>query len=436
MKKFVFRLVRLLIIVICIEAFSYGMMFLVDGKPASLATIREEKDKIIAFKADPFILAQRDLGVARHTFLSDLHTHPYFGFTLDSKTQFLNLERWIPITRDWETVLRKDKVELPYPLSQTGPENALFMIGITGGSVAGHFFEKGRKTLLDELGRCEALKGKRFEFVNMTVHGYKEPQQLMVLNYYLAMGGHLDMLINLDGFNEVTLPISENVVMNVNPFYPRSWFFLSQGLSDRRTLVAVAEMTRLLERTQALAAFTDVSPMKQSWTMALIWRLCVLNAGNRISRIHADLQSDNEADNPWDGRTYTDIYGIVGEECEQLWMNCSELMNALCRDKGICYYHFLQPNQYVPGSKPMSRQELQEAMNSDTFRELVEAGYPGLRTRGQELAAQGVRFHDLTMVFDDVTETLYYDGCCHFNQAGNEILGHEIGRIIVADLCD
>ena len=436
MKRLVFRLVRLLIIVICIETFSYGMMFLVDGKPPSLTAIREEKDKIIAFKADPFILAQRDLGVARHNYLNNLHTHPYFGFTLDSKTMLWNLDRWIPLTRDWRNNLRKDKGKLLYDVAGTGTDDGLYLVGITGGSVAGHLYDKGRKALLDELDGCDALMGKRLEFVNMTVHGYKEPQQLMVLNYYLALGGHLDILINLDGFNEVTLPISENVKMDVNPFFPRSWFFLSQGLSDRRTLVAVAEMTRLLERTQALAALTNVTPLRQSRTMALIWRLSVLNAGNRIARIQSDLQNADVAENLGNELTYPEIYSIIGEECEQVWKNCSELLNALCREKGIRYYHFLQPNQYVPGSKPMSQQELEEAMGGTTFRELVGAGYPGLRAKGRELAAEGIRFHDLTMVFEDVTETLYCDSCCHFNELGNEILGRHIGKVIVADLRD
>ena len=47
-----------------------------------------------------------------------------------------------------------------------------------------------------------------------------------------------------------------------------------------------------------------------------------------------------------------DFTGIV-----EMWSNCSLQMDRLCRANGILYLHVLQPNQYLPGSKPFTEIE-------------------------------------------------------------------------------
>jgi len=39
---------------------------------------------------------------------------------------------------------------------------------------------------------------------------------------------------------------------------------------------------------------------------------------------------------------------------------------------------------------------------------------------------------DLTMVFEDVDETLYVDDCCHFNQLGNEVVARALAQFILS----
>jgi hypothetical protein len=46
----------------------------------------------------------------------------------------------------------------------------------------------------------------------------------------------------------------------------------------------------------------------------------------------------------------------------------------------------------------------------------------------------GVRFHDLRMVFAEVTEPLYIDNGCHFNKRGNEIMAPKIAAAILQDV--
>ena len=107
-------------------------------------------------------------------------------------------------------------------------------------------------------------------------------------------------------------------------------------------------------------------------------------------------------------------------------------MHELCEANGIRYFHFLQPNQYVPDSKRLGEEERETAFTADhPYRRGVEKGYPFLVQSGRELSRRGIRFHDLTMTFSDTDEQIYIDDCCHYNEKGNEILGAVIGQTIV-----
>ena len=116
-----------------------------------------------------------------------------------------------------------------------------------------------------------------------------------------------------------------------------------------------------------------------------------------------------------------------------LWRRSSLQMHRLCAANGILYLHFLQPNQYVPGSKPMGRAERARAFDEQQpYRRPVEEGYPWLQRAGAALSRDGVRFHDLTRIWEDVAEPRYHDTCCHVNRTGSE----EIAAVIAGDVAD
>ncbi len=54
-----------------------------------------------------------------------------------------------------------------------------------------------------------------------------------------------------------------------------------------------------------------------------------------------------------------------------------------------------------------------------------------LRERGADLGAPGVRFRDLTMIFQPYDEPIYTDDCCHFGRRGNEIVARAIAQEIL-----
>jgi hypothetical protein len=113
------------------------------------------------------------------------------------------------------------------------------------------------------------------------------------------------------------------------------------------------------------------------------------------------------------------------------WKNTSILLHQKARAYGFRYFHFLQPNQYVADSKPMGPEERAIALPPTyAYRKSATAGYPRLIAAGKQLSALGVPFRDLTMLFREVEEPVYSDGCCHFNARGNELIAQEVARVI------
>jgi hypothetical protein len=109
-------------------------------------------------------------------------------------------------------------------------------------------------------------------------------------------------------------------------------------------------------------------------------------------------------------------------------------MATLCSGFGIRYFHFLQPNQYLPGSKVLTAEERHLAFDpkvAETQR--VAVGYPMLIERGRELRAEDIRFVDLTMLFKDDPRTVYRDTCCHLNERGSVVLAEAIAQAIIDD---
>ena len=113
------------------------------------------------------------------------------------------------------------------------------------------------------------------------------------------------------------------------------------------------------------------------------------------------------------------MYSALGH----LWEESSFQMHAIAKAKGIRYFHFLQPNQYIEGSKPMDAQERRVAIKEDhPYAGSVRKGYPVLKELGKDLVRRGVTFVDLTNIYANNRDVLYRDNCCHVNKAGQSIV--------------
>jgi hypothetical protein len=98
------------------------------------------------------------------------------------------------------------------------------------------------------------------------------------------------------------------------------------------------------------------------------------------------------------------------------------------------YFHFLQPNQYR-SNKKFTPEEQKNALDRNLpYHFLVEKGYPLLENAIPHLRENHVKAYSAVEIFDGITETLYIDNCCHFNQRGNEILADYMAQCISSNL--
>ena len=138
--------------------------------------------------------------------------HPYFGFA-HTPTPFYD-ERTMLLARDgWRSPLVVES-RLPtnnfgfvsphnYPFEKTR-ENQ-FLVGIFGGSVGMWFCQVGAPRLVENLKLHTFFRNKEIVPLCFAYSGYKQPQHALVLAYFLSIGQALDLVVNIDGFNEVAL---------------------------------------------------------------------------------------------------------------------------------------------------------------------------------------------------------------------------------------
>jgi hypothetical protein len=315
-----------------------------------------------------------------------------------------------------------------------------FVVAVFGGSFAQIFVgEQGPERVFERLRQRPELAGEHLVVLNTATGGFKQPQPLLALAYLLSLGVELDMAILIDGFNEVVLPSVENVPKGVFPFYPRSWPLLVgdvNAMPDVRALIG--EVTVLADLRAAVADRFAGSFARRSRTLRLVWVVFdrwlasqVLTRRGELavgaSKPALDFASAGPA---WSADGPEDLF----RELAAVWKQSSLQMHRLCRGNGIAFHHFLQPNQYLEGSKPIGPKEARVAiLPQHPYADAVRRGYPFLRAAGVELRAAGVPFHDLTQVFAGVTDPLYVDDCCHVATAGNVLVADAIAEAILQD---
>jgi hypothetical protein len=353
--------------------------------------------------------------------------HPYFGMISDPGR--------IPSTSLFGVPVRVS----PYGFATTDVdplvrrEPGKRIVVVCGGSFAlGSYLASG-DVFREELGRGV----EEVILLNLAAPGLKQPQQLLILAYMMALGAEFDLVINLDGFNEVALPVAENLPKGVFPYYPRKWFYRAREFLDSEEvrLIGRAALQRAARSEWALRG------LRLRWyrspALTMIWELRDRSRAARIYEAERELDDLSGKETayavtgpPFTSEDETDLY----EQFAALWARCSEQMDALCRREGTLYFHFLQPNQYLEGSKPMTLEEKAIAITGDhPYRDGIAGGYAQMRVAGDRLTQGGVAFHDLTMLFHDREEVLYIDNCCHVNKAGSDLVARAICDAVLAE---
>ncbi|MEM8959954.1 MAG: hypothetical protein AAGD38_00610 [Acidobacteriota bacterium] len=423
-RKMVFVVLLLVILWGIAELLAWVGLSFLGRDLASWSSMAERRGRITG-TVDTEIIDER---VVHNAVLRNLRAeqviHPYLGFIFDNDHEL-----------PFESDAGARSLGFPHNIHPVyaPPSDDRVVVAIFGGSVANHLAVAGRETLESKLGE---IYGKEVAVLTFALPGLKQPQQLMALNYVLALGIHLDVVLTVDGFNDIVLPITDNIHFGVNPAFPRLWGFRVSDL-DGDVRRVVGEISYLNARRQQRAETFERAPLRFSFVAGVLYawrdrddamRIAALESGGQAIDLTASFQAvgptyDTAAD---DDQTY--------RELAALWQRSSTQMHRLATGLGIEYYHFLQPNQYVPDSKPLTDDELATAYTpTRKYRTIVEAAFPILQRSGKVMRREGIAFHDMTGIFRDNTDTLYIDDCCHMNFRGNVLFAEAVAAAIADD---
>ena len=294
------------------------------------------------------------------------------------------------------------------------------VIGLLGGSVA----QETQPFLQREMNRWFATNNlpRQPIVLDLTAGALKQPQQTLIVANLLLLGGEFDLIVNLDGFNELTFGVGQNPRDGVFPFFP-IWWHKRLGPPTERLMLA--GQIGILRREQArLAAAGETSILRPSAVFGLANRYQQERNAAEIIRRNQQLAATKSAYRlekygPGDWSDEGEGFPAAA----RVWYRGSAALARLSHLSGAEYYHFLQPNQYAPDSKPLSPEEQAVAYKPDEGHgPFVAQGYPLLRQFSRDLPSQGVNYFDLSGIFADRRETLYRDACCHLTGRGYELL--------------
>ena len=332
-----------------------------------------------------------------------------------------------------KAMIEADPLCCDYPIKHQPDE---VVVGIFGGSVGAGFSltaqsSAGFARRLEEIPR---FVGKRIRILNFAMSGYHQPQQMLTLAYYLSLGQEFDVVINLDGFNEVVTS-SKNWESGVEPTYPADTVWGEMGRQLERSNLPLTRSEQLLAAYHERAATDSMREAKECHIASCFTIHRVAESYHR-SRHHTLAQQvrgkiEQATLFPTIHRdtigTNLNIYKYTADR----WGDASYAMAKLMQGRTGIYLHVLQPNQWYRKSgeyKAIDRDHIYKWVI-----EPVNRGYAALIERIPRLQAAGVHVLDATMIFRDINQGIYADDCCHYTDAGYDLLfkivAQEIARL-------
>ncbi|MGH9148196.1 MAG: hypothetical protein ACRD1Q_15910 [Vicinamibacterales bacterium] len=322
-----------------------------------------------------------------------------------------------------------------YPFIKTNPNQ--FVVGIFGGSVGVWFCQVGTRRLFDDLRAHAFFKAREIVPLCFSHEGYKQPQQLLVLAYFLSIGQTFDLVVNIDGFNEVALS-SLNHQRGLDISMPSA-----MHLDPLINLVNQSTLT--VDKLQSLAAIGQYQ-QRVNHLVGRLQRNRIASIDFVLERLHRSALASYRAEitrfstlpsNPSNASLILATPSVTKRNETQAfadaakgWSDSSTLMQTMLAARGVPYFHVLQPNQYFT-TRSFSAQEAKVARSdASPFRTRAEKGYPALVAEAERLTTR-VNFLNATAIFDRESSAVYIDDCCHYTLHGNQILADAIARQIL-----
>lgn len=383
MKKIYFSL-SLIFIFLLINILSFILIYLMIDQNIY------NKDKYLKFKSG-FLKGEK----------RSLYPHPYFGYSynrdLPSDLEFPNSEP-----------LFSEKPDLI-------PENAIKIL-ILGGSVAEDFsrndsddefveneFIYNEKDIFEKV-LNNKFQTDRFIVYNASIGGGKQPMQLFKLYYLYFLGEKFDVVINLDGFNEIALPFSENIPLRNYLSYPRNYSRIVENFSS--------ELNCIKKNNEKILSY-NIFPIIELYKLYII-RKCHFNIAGKPKNKNSKFSKITNFEDQSINKNILDIFKI--------WKTSSEQIESFSSLVKFDFIHVLQPSHYLKGSKKLSKKEENEFLSYGKYGDPISKYYNLLDLDKVKIKNK----LDLRFIFKNNEATLYRDFCCHLTNHGMYILADSI----------
>ncbi|MEG3848426.1 hypothetical protein QT971_13420 [Microcoleus sp. herbarium19] len=360
--------------------------------------------------------------------------HPFFGYVL-KQGAFTNERLKLKVNNHGFFSLYE------YPFVKSNKKQ--FIVGIFGGSVANNFAldEYINQRLSKKLQSYPEFADREIVVLNFGNGGYKQPQQLLILNYFLALGQELDLVINIDGFNEVALSNLNNKARievgmpSVQHVQPLTTLASNVSPEVMSAIVQINDTKKQLKagidklQTCQLAMCHAVTSL-QVRQLVNNYQEAIVKYDAQVKISSADTANNSIVYIPKAESVLPDRAAF--DKMASLWYESSIGMNQILSSRNIPYFHFIQPNQYYPTKRAFTAKEKEIAINKESpYIEGVKKGYPVLLSKIDDLQKAGVNVFSAVNILDNTKETVYKDACCHYNAVGEEVLANYISSSII-----
>jgi hypothetical protein len=379
----------------------------------------------------PYVLFLTSLTVSLVIFLALLEISSYGALAILSHND--KFKAWnSQVTLDsyknlnWHDPSQRYHPYLGYARVTDIPENEnrdTFRVAILGGSFAqhvGNYLEspQGKRFIADLLTKNSISKTAKVEIINLANAGYKQPQILLSSLLYIEKA---DLFLSIEGFNEIAV--------HHQTCLPIEWP-INFALYDA---TAETNSKKYFESTKA--AYNFLYEMKNH---TVFGKLAFYLLGDRLIDLSLDFQRKHitEIEMSQACKDHKILnQSESAQAAQKIWLDNVKKQHKIHSALQKPIKTFLQPNQYLPGTKPWSKEESQMFTNSNfTLPEIVKTLYAPAAESFKALSKSNPNLYDLTTIYSKTDETIYVDACCHVNELGQRLVAEALSPYIINEL--
>ena len=287
-----------------------------------------------------------------------------------------------------------------------------YRVLLVGGSVANY--------LEDELQLSKALSkslslinnNMKPEVFNAAIPGFKQPQQLAVINSLIASGWEFDAIVNISGNNEIAFPANHLHREGYNPLLPYA--------HPERSIMAAKMLYKPMDKCKNKTPW-DWHPLRQI-AKVNCYKDSLLGLEKEVQwQPYLELMKYKQ-DAP-------ESKELAIERALMIWYTSSRSSHAIAKANNYDYLEVIQPSQYYKGSKNLSEWEMSNVTTDDSM-QVVGDAYTRLELDKFQISRENIL--DARGIFKDTRESTYRDNCCHLNRTGNDLLANAIAERLIS----